>query len=931
MLSHKNVNLALAIFVFLASSIVFILTAGPTIALWDCGEYLAAAGCLGIPHPPGTPLLIPIARVFLLGLSFLKDPGFRLNLLAVFGSAATAMFVYLIVVRAMWYVVGEADTMWKRLSLYCAGVTGGLLCAFSNTFWFCSLEFSEQCNLCLLPVVLTIWLALMWAQSKDPKRDRLLLLLAYIGFSGIGMHMISGITLPAVFLFVMMVDRSKLTDWRLWIVGVCMSTFMYNLSWFIAVSLISTTITLIMMFMQGRNKANWQFCFWFSFMAVIGFSNHIYMPVRSNLNPIIDEDHPVTWKAFSSTLDRKQYGSESMVSRSLWRRGDLSRQFGIEGNMGYGGFHLTQFFHFDPKDRQKNFMEGAGFLGFLKLLVYLIPTLCMFFAWYYFYRKDKNAAVMLILLTLMTTVILAWYMNFADGTKPEHQDYLAWVHAGREGPVPNVHREVRVRDYFWNAGFMFFSMWLGLGAGCLLTYLFTNKNKLLRGTVAPLAVIALFVSPALPLSQNWGPRDRHMNWLPYDAAYNFLMSCDKDGILITNGDNDTFPLWAIQEAFGVRKDVRIVNLSLLNTDWYIKQLKDVEPRVPVSFSDEQIDALNAELNPFTDPTPYTLPKAGIQVVIPGRRQQNVMRVQDKMVLNIVDSNRWRRPVFFAVTVSEDNFMGLDPYLQMEGLVYRVDPTPVTPDKRMDIEKTAYMLDKVYRFGTGKVTDDPVDEAARGLEANYTACYVELALALRKPLLDEKTELDSLQSQIAAASAKKLPAVDEKKAAYMAKEKDYEYKLDLVTNELQKCITHIPWDWRPRALLQEFYLNHGRYAEAEKAARDAIASDPQNPEYMRMLSQALEMQGKGKDAIPALKELIRNDPNYYAGFENLAKNYATLREFDSAIAVITAFEESHPGDRRAEQFRQQLMAYAAQQQGGQSSPKPGLTPPVVPHR
>jgi|WetSurMetagenome_2_1015567.scaffolds.fasta_scaffold00149_27 tetratricopeptide (TPR) repeat protein len=932
MFAHKNVNVILAFFVFLVSSVVYILTCGPTVALWDCGEYLASAGCLGIPHPPGTPLLIPMARVFLEGLWFLKDPGFRLNLLAVFGSAATAMFVYLIIVRVMWYVVGEADVLWKRLTLYCAGVTGGLLCAFSNTFWFCSLEFSEQCNLCLLPVVLTIWLALIWAQSKDPKRDRLLLLIAYIGFSGIGMHMISGITLPAVFLFVVMVDRSKLTDWRLWVIGLCMSTFMFNLSWFIAVSLVATAITFVMMFMQGPNKAKWRFCFWFSFMAVVGFSNHIYMPVRASLNPIIDEDHPVTWKAFAATLDRKQYGSESMVTRSLWRRGKLTNQFGIEGHMGYGGFHITQFFHFSLKDTQKNFMADNPLLGFFKLLIYLLPTAFMLIAWFYFYRKDKNTAVMLILVTLMTTVILTWYMNFADGNRPEHQDYLAWVHAGREGPAPNVHREVRVRDYFWNAGFMFYSMWLGIAAGCFLTYLFTNKNKMLRTTVAPLAVIAFFVSPALPLTQNWGPRDRHMNWIPYDASYNFLMSCDKDGILITNGDNDTFPLWALQEAYGIRKDIRIVNLSLLNTDWYIKQLKDVEPRVPISFTYSQIDALNAELNPFVEPTPYTLSNAGIQVIVPGRKQQQVLRVQDRMVLNIIDSNRWRKPVYFAVTVSDDNFMGLDPYLQMEGLVYRINPTPVPQDKRMNIEKTAYFLDHVYRFGTGKVTDEPVDEAARGLQANYTACYLELALMLRKPLLEQKAELDSLQSQIAAASVKKLPDAEQKKAAFAALRKEYDGKLDLVIAELGKCIGYIPWDWRPRALLQEFLINHGRYVEAEKAAREALTVDPQNPEYMRMLSQALEMQGRSKDAIPALKELIRQDPNYYAGFESLAKNYLELREFDSALAVISSFAESHPGDRRAEQFKQQIMAFTAQQRPNQSAAAPGVaTPPPQPKK
>ena len=931
MFAHKNVNIALAVLVFLLSSIVYIMTAGPTVALWDCGEYLAAAGCLGIPHPPGTPLLIPIGRVFLMALSFLKDPGFRLNLLAVFGSGATVMFIYLIVIRAMVIIVGEPDTLWKRLSLYCAGLTGSLLCAFSNTFWFCSLEASEQCNVCLLPVVITIWLALMWFQSKDPKRDRLLLLLTYIGFAGIGMHMISGITLPAIFLFIMMVDETKRKDWRLWIVGLCMSTFMYNLSWFIIVSLISTAITFAMMFVRGKDQQKWRFCFWFSFLAVVGFSNHVYMPLRSALNPLIDEDHPVTWQAFTGALDRKQYGSESMVSRSLHRRGALSRQFGIESNMGYGGFHITQFFHFSIKDTQKNFMEGNMPLGLLELLIYLLPTGFMLMAWYYYYRKNRNVAVLLILVTLLTTVVLVWYMNFADGTKPEHQDLLAWIRSGREGPCPNVHREVRVRDYFFNAGFMFYSMWLGIASGCFLMYLFTNKNKLLRTTVAPLAAVALFVSPALPLTQNFQPRDRHMNWIPFDAAYNFLMSCDKNAILITNGDNDTFPLWALQEAYGIRRDVRIVNLSLLNTDWYIKQLKDVEPRVPISFSYSQIDMLNAELNPFTEATPYTLPNAGIQVVIPGRKQQNVMRVQDKMVLNIVDSDRWRKPVYFAVTVSDDNFMGLDPYLQMEGLVYRINPRAVEQDKRMDIDKTAYLLDKVYRFGTGKITDEPVDEAARGLEANYTACYVEMALSLRKPLLDEKAELDTLQNQIALASVKKLSAVDEKKAAFQARQKDYEDKLNLVTAELQKCITHVPWDWRPRALLQEFYLNHGKLAEAEKSARDAIASDPTNPEFMRMLSQALEMEGKGGDAIPALKDLIARDPNYYGGFESLARDYVALKHFDSAIAVMTAFEESHPGDKRAEQFRQQLMALSAQEQMQSAAAKPAVPAPVVPKK
>jgi tetratricopeptide (TPR) repeat protein len=445
--------------------------------------------------------------------------------------------------------------------------------------------------------------------------------------------------------------------------------------------------------------------------------------------------------------------------------------------------------------------------------------------------------------------------------------------------------------------------------------------------VAPLLTVAFFVSPALPLTQNYAARDRSMNWMPYDSAYNFLMSCEKDAILVTNGDNDTFPLWAIQEAFGVRKDIRIVNLSLLNTDWYIKQLKDVEPKVPITFTKAQIDLLNVELNPFMEPSPYVLPNAGIQVVIPGRRQQNILRVQDKVMLNIVDSNRWRKPIYFAVTVSEDNYMGLDPYLQMQGLVYRVHQKPVPEDKRMDIEKSVYLLDKVYRYGTAKISDHPTDEAVKGLISNYTACYVQVALALRKPLMDAKSELDSLQKQIASASVsgKIAAAIEEKKAALVVKQKAYEGSLNIVITELNKCVAIVPWDWRPRALLQEFLVNHNRLAEAEKSARDAIASDPSNTEFVRMFAQVLEMEGKSKEAILALKELVLRDPDYFAGIESLVKNYLNIKQYDSALAVVSAYVESHPGDRRAMQFREQVMAFAGQQQAPSAQAVPGPFP------
>jgi tetratricopeptide (TPR) repeat protein len=404
------------------------------------------------------------------------------------------------------------------------------------------------------------------------------------------------------------------------------------------------------------------------------------------------------------------------------------------------------------------------------------------------------------------------------------------------------------------------------------------------------------VSPALPLTQNYAMRDRHRNWVPFDYAYNLLMSCDKDAILITNGDNDTFPLWAIQEAFGIRRDVRLVNLSLLNTDWYIKQLKDVEPKVPISFSSSQIDVLQPELNPFTEATRYSLPQADITVQIPGRKQLNALRVQDKLVLNIVDSNKWRKPVYFAVTVSEDNFMGLDPYLQMQGLAYRILPHAVAEDQRFDLDRTIFFLNKVYRFQALKDEGLYIDETVKNLLNNYTACFIQTAYAFRTPMAKLKSAADSLQKAQVQKGVQKtaLPSAD----LIKLKQDSLNADLQTVTEMLDKCVSIVPWDWRPRMLRQEFLMNYGKIDQAQLRAGEALKVDPNNPEFLKMAIQTYESTGNPAKAIPILKRLlpIENDP--WPVCMELARNYGELNQYDSAISVVARYNEEHPGDRRA---------------------------------
>jgi hypothetical protein len=184
----------------------------------------------------------------------------------------------------------------------------------------------------------------------------------------------------------------------------------------------------------------------------------------------------------------------------------------------------------------------------------------------------------------------------------------------------------------------------------------------------------------------------------------------------------------LQEVEGVRRDVRVVNLSLLNTNWYIKQLRDREPKVDIQYSDAFIDSSLTDTSLVKQqirywPEPKEITAAGLKWKVAPAAGYNVLRIQDVMMIKIIDWNQWRRPIHIAITVPEDNQVSVGPYLQLTGMTYRLT-REIDPDA--DVASLERNLHEVFQFRGINDPDVYLDEQSRRLLTNYRAGLLQLA-------------------------------------------------------------------------------------------------------------------------------------------------------------------------------------------------------------
>ncbi len=395
---------------------------------------------------------------------------------------------------------------------------------------------------------------------------------------------------------------------------------------------------------------------------------------------------------------------------------------------------------------------------------YMLPLLLGLLGMAFHYKKDMKDFWVVMLLFVMTGIAIVVYLN-------------QWPHQPRE------------RDYAYAGSFYAFSIWLGLGVGSL----FLGLKKILKET--PSAVIAGVLAlpvPILMLSENYNDHDRSGRFSTRDFASNYLNTCQENAILFTNGDNDTFPLWYVQDVEGIRTDVRVVNLSYLGASWYITQMKakayQSDP-VPFSLTEEQyktgtrdmvlfrpndrlrgfqnihdVFAFIASDDPRTKtPSPFMrgetldysptrklrVPVDSAEVVRNGtvspgdidrmepyldwEISKDFLYKNDLMILDLMATNDWGRPVYFAVTVPRDSYLDLQSFFQVEGLAYRVVPIRSDPDSP-DLGRIS--TDIMYRnlmekFVWGNTTDPHVylDENNQRMLSNFRYNFNRLARAL----------------------------------------------------------------------------------------------------------------------------------------------------------------------------------------------------------
>ena len=996
-MKYTRINNVTGWIVFLIASFTYLSTIEPTGSFWDCGEFIATANKLEVGHPPGAPLFLMLARVFILfaGDNVANIP-IAVNIMSALMSAFTILFLFwTITAMARKIVIGKNEiTTDKILAVMGAGLVGALSYTFTDSFWFSAVEGEVYASSSFFTAVV-FWAIFKWENVADERHNlRWLILIAYLMGLSIGVHLLNLLTIPAiafVYYFRKYTPSTKgvvytavasiiilafiqygIIQQLITIAGSFDLFFVNKIGMPFGTGIIIYGLIIVGILVWGlrytrkKNLPLWNTAVLCIVFIMIGYSSFAQIVIRSNANPPLDENNPENVFNFISYLKREQYGERPLGYGQYYNAKMKSQK---EGSMTYARIkgaekyveagkkitpvyddnmctpfprmwsnqpnHVSEYkkwadvkgdrtptfgqnlkffivyqlgemywryFMWNFAGRQNdiqgpggitkgNWLTGITFYDDMRLgpqenlpesmlnnkarnKMYMIPFILGLIGLIYHYKKDKYDAWIVMLLFFFTGIAIVIYLN---GTP----------------------QQPRERDYAYAGSFYAYAMWMGIA---VLWFYDLLKKKMSGTTAASLATVLCLLVPVLMAKAEWDDHDRSHRMTSRDFATDYLNSCERNAIIFTNGDNDTFPLWYAQEVENVRTDVRVVNLSLLNTDWYIDQLKhkyyESEP-ITISWSSDKYNLGKRDYIPFYDrkmKEPVDLkqlvdfmgsdePKAKVRAnngeeinYFPSKSirytvdsaevmangvvskenadkivkymdwqiDENYLMKNDLMILNIIANNHWKRPIYFATTVGSDNYMNLEPYFQLEGLAYRL--VPIRTDSRNDVVPGRVATDIMYdnvmnKFKFGNMNDERVylDENNLRMTTNFRINFSRLA----EELLNENKKEEAIKV-------------------------------------LDRCVEEMPDKTVPYNYFMSKVAELYYRAAGVMNRRDSIsANDPE-------LARRDELVNKANAIATRIIDIYADNLDYYLSLKNKPKYYSLVEtETNQALYILQA--------------------------------------------
>lgn len=897
--SFRLINNVIGWLLFLGATIVFMMTMEPTASFWDCSERLACAYKLQVMHPPGAPLYQMLGRMFsLLALGDVSRVAFWINAMSAVAGGLTVMLLFRTIVmlgHRLTKSVADAASP-STWAVWGAGIVGGLVLTFSDSFWFTAVE-AEVYVSSLFLTAFVFWAILKWeATEHEPDSLKWLVLIAFIIGLSIGVHMLNLLAIPAI-VFVYYFKKFETTRKGIIITGIiaiALLGFIQNvfipgvltLDWWFERFFVNSlglpfhvgtvfyfvviigAIVFGLYYTHKKNKVILNTIILAFTFILIGYTSFLMLVIRSNAHVPINENAPKDALALKAYLGREQYGAWPLLygpyynapiedvieTRSIWRKDEehgkyvvtrkaidyeynpefttlfprmwsnrsashvstyerwgrvegrpvrvqnrdgstevinkptfgenlrffFSYQFQFmymrylmwnfsgrqndiqghgdpdKGNWMSGIKPVDEFFHGSQENLPSSITQNPGHSKY-----YLLPFILGIAGLVFQIRRNPKDALVVGLLFFMTGIAIIIYLN------------QTW--------------QPRERDYSYIGSFYAFSIWVGLG----VLYLSELLRKKLPGKLpAIIATVACLAVPAVMAQQNWNNHDRSDRYVTRDVAFNYLETCDEDAVIFTLGDNDTFPLWYAQEVEGVRTDVKVANVSLMNADWYIdgmmrrktyeadpvpftmepRQYRDgtrdvlyvlEDPRLEGQYvnlrsvmnfitSDENKRRIGQSTDNFFPTRRFRIPVDKEKVIANGTvAPEDAHLIVDAiewefpntaisknhlMMLDFLATNNWERPVYFAITTGPEAYIGLEEYFQLDGLAYRLVPikTPVAERAEPGRINTDVLYDNLMnQFVWGNMNDPSVylNEDHIRLSTGFRNVFRRLAEAL----------------------------------------------------------------------------------------------------------------------------------------------------------------------------------------------------------